>query len=354
MFARKTISALLAGSVAIGGVTGVQAQTAASLTTAGTRIDNTATVTYTVNGSSNSTNSTTASFVVDKKANFTVVADQTGLTAVNLGDTAAVTRFKVTNLTNDVQDFLLAAGQALPIGIFPNAANFTVSNLQIFVDSNNNGQYDPGVDTKTYIDELAPDASVNVFVIGDVPNQQNAQYAYDALAVTVAAGGAQNVKGTALVATDLGLINNDNTVDIVFADQTRTGTETAYSGWEVSTHNVALTVAKTARVLSDGYSLLGKAIPGATVEYCLTVRNATLLTSATNVVLTDILPSTVTYVPGTVTIGVPGVLGVACNVGGVTQTDASVFNSTTKTITATIPTVGGGTSTAVAFQVKIN
>ena len=64
--------------------------------------------------------------------------------------------------------------------------------------------------------------------------------------------------------------------------------------------------------------------------------------------------ATVTYVPGSVTIGVPGVLGVACNVGGVTQSDASVFNSTTKTVTATIPTVGGGTSTAVAFQVKIN
>jgi uncharacterized repeat protein (TIGR01451 family) len=156
-------------------------------------------------------------------------------------------------------------------------------------------------------------------------------------------------------------------VDIVFADDdtdgqllnlgdtARNGQGRAYAAYEVGTHTVNLSVTKTARIVSDGLSLINpKALPGAVVEYCLTVVNATLATPATNVVLTDIVPANTTYVPGTISIGVPGVPGVACNVGGAVQTDVSSFNTSTKTVTATIPTVPGASSVAAAFQVTIN
>jgi uncharacterized repeat protein (TIGR01451 family) len=375
MFAKRVVPALLAGTAGLCAATGAHA---ASQTTAGTVITNTASVTYTVNGTSQSTNSTTASFVVDRKVNFTVVTDQSGFTQVNLGDQSQVTRFKVTNLTNDVQDFILDPDQqTISVGILPGTDNFDVLNLTAYVDSNGNGVYDPGVDTATYIDELAPDASVTVFLVGNVPTTPSAALAFDSLHVIAAAGGQAATKGSVLVATDLNIGNADNTVDIVFADDdsdgalylgdiARNGQGRAYSGYQIGTHNVALTVSKSARVISDGVNTVNfKALPGATVEYCLLVNNATLTTAATGVNLSDAIPVKTTYVPGSISIGTPGLLGVACVVGGSAEDDdaddaaetdglTGSFDGTAKTVAAHIDTVGGGASVAVAFKVTIN
>jgi uncharacterized repeat protein (TIGR01451 family) len=304
-----------------------------------------------------------------------VVTAQTGFTQVNLNQQNAVTTFRVTNLTNGTQDFLLDPDQNVSLGVLPGTDNFDMLNLRVFVD-NGDGVFDPATDTRTYIDELAPDASATVFVVGNVPNQQNANLAFDSLHVTVAAGGTAGTQGAALVPTDLNLANADNTVDIVFADDdsdgaypgdiARNGQGRAYSGYEIGTRNVALTVAKSARVITDGISTLNpKSLPGATVEYCLRVNNATLLTPADAVRLTDVMPANTTYVPGSISIGTPGVLGVACVVGGSTEDDdasdatetdgaTASFDTATRTLTATIDRVIGGGTTAVAFRVTIN
>jgi len=365
MFANKIRLLLLSGTAVLA-TTGTAH---AAETVAGTVISNTAQVTYTVNGTPQSTNSTTSTFVVDRKVNFTVVVDQAANTKVNLGQVGAVTSFKLTNTTNGAQDFLLDSAQAVPIGILPGVPDFTMSNLKVFVDSNGNGVYDPGTDTATFIDELAPDASIEVFIVGDVPTTGSPNLALVALHAVAASGGATGTKGTALIPTDLNLGNADNTVDIVFADNdsdgllylgdiARNGQGIAYSGYEIGVRNVALTVTKTARVISDDVNLLvnPKALPGATVEYCLTVNNATLLTSASNVVLTDVVPANTTFVPGTLTIGLPGVLGVTCTLAalGTTTGYTGAYDTTSKTVTATIPTVLGGTSVAASFRVTIN
>lgn len=377
MFVRRALAVLLAGTATLVVAGTAEAQQASQLTTAGTSISNTASVSYTVNGTAQSTNSTTATFVVDRKVNFTVVTDQVGFTQVNLGQQNAVTTFKVTNLTNDVQDFLLDPDQQnISVGIFPGTDNFDVTNLRVFVDSNGNGVYDPTVDTQTYIDELAPDASATVFIVGNVPTDASTNLAFDSLHVTVAAGGAAGTKGGALVPTALNLANADMTVDVVFADDdtdglypgdiARNGQGRAYSGYQVGTRNVALTVAKSARVLSDPVNTLNpKAIPGAIVEYCLRVNNATLTTGADAVILSDAIPAHTTYVAGSISIGTPGVLGTACVVGGSTEDDdasdagetdgaTASFDTASKTVTARIDRVGGGASTAVAFQVTID
>lgn len=339
-----------------------QAQTA---TTAGTSISNTASVSYTVNGSPQTTNSSTATFVVDRKVNFTVAPDQTGYTQVNLGQTAVVTRFKVTNTTNSVQDFILDPDQStLSVGIITGTDNFDVTGLKAYVDSNGNGIYDAQVDTREYIDELAPDGSVNVFIVGNVPTTPvSIQQAQVSLHVIAAAGGASNSRGAALVSTDLNLGNADNFVDIVFADDdsdgtlslgdlARNGEGRAYLAYEIGNRNVALTVTKSALVLSDGLNLVNpKSIPGATVEYCLLVNNGTLLTAANNVVLTDVIPTGTTYVPNSVNVGLPGG---TCTLAGAPQDDATVYNASTRTITVNVGTVGGLLSTALSFQVTIN
>lgn len=360
----------LAGTAAVASIGTAQAQTG---TTAGTQITNTASATYTVNGTAGTATSNTATFVVDRKVNLTVIAAQSANTQVNLGQTGAVTTFQVTNNTNATQDFLLSANQLIPVGILTGTDNFDLSNLKIYVDSNGNGTYDAGVDTATYIDELAPDARATVFIVGDIPTSPLASMAMVGLDATVAAGGTPGTAGAALIPTPLNTINQDSEIDIVFADDDndgvlgydapRNGQGWAYAAYEVGIHSVALTVTKTASVISDGVSTLNpKALPGAIVQYCLTVSNATAGTPASGVNLTDVIPANTTYVPGSITVGNVGAAGV-CLINGYPQNDdgsqaagpyMGSFNTSTKTVTATIPTLAGGTSLAASFRVKIN
>lgn len=360
---------LLAGTAAVASITVAQAQTSSG-TAAGTTITNTAQASYTVNGTAQTANSNTATFVVDRKVNLTVVATPATNTSVNLGQTGAVTAFRVTNSTNGTQDFILTADQTFLAGIFT-GDNFDVSNLQIYVDSNGDGVYQPGTDTRQFIDELAADTSRVVFIVGDIPNQQNAALAGVTLNVQAAAGGATGTLGAALAANLLA--GTDAAVDVVFADgdSDGLGPDLAANGqgraslaYEITTRNVALTVTKSSSVITDGVSVtLPKALPGATVQYCLVVANGTALVPATGVNLTDVIPANTTYVPGSISVGGLAV-GDACVLNGVTINDdgsavplstfTGSYNATTRTVTATIPTLLGLTSVAASFRVTIN
>jgi uncharacterized repeat protein (TIGR01451 family) len=367
----QTIRTLLLATTALVAATAAGAQTSTG-TLAGTVVSNTAQASFTVNGAAQTASSNASIFMVDRKVNLTVTTAQGGATQVNLGQSGAVTAFRVTNNTNGTQDFLLTATQVVPAGILSGTSNFVLANLKIYVDANGNGVYDPGVDTASWIDELAPDASATVFVVGDVPGQQNADRSFVGLDVTAAAGGAAGTQGAALVATDLGVADQPGSVDVVFADDdndgtlgldiARNGQGWAYAAFQVAVHSVNLSVVKTATVLSDGVSLTNpKALPGAVVQYCLTVANATLLTAAANVTLTDVIPANTSYVPGSITVGGVGTAGL-CLVSGVPVADngstttpySGSYNATTRTVMATIPTLPGGTSLAASFRVTVN
>lgn len=366
---------LLTGTALAGvAVTGQASAQTVTATPAGTVVNNTAQASYTVNGTAQTTNSNTSTFVVDRKVNLTVVAAQPADTSVNLAETGAVTAFRVTNLTNAAQDFLLDPDQNLSTGVYIGTDNFDMTNLKAYVDVNGDGIYQPGTDTRTYIDELAPDASATVFLVGDVPASDLAKLAIVNLHVTVAEGGATGTQGTRLIPTDLNLLNQDAQVDVVFADGdsdgigvdlARDGEARSYLAYAVTTNNVDLTVLKSARIVSDGVNALNpKALPGAVIEYCLAVRNATLLTPATNVTLTDVIPANTTYVPGSISVGGVGVGG-ACVLNGQTQDDDAddandpgtykgSFDTTAKKVTAIIPALPGGTTLNASFRVTIN
>lgn len=373
MSIKRARTALIAGSAValVASAGAASAQTAG--TTAGTTISNTAQASYTVNGTSQTAQSNTATFVVDRKVNLTVIADQPGNILVNSGQTGAYARFKVTNNTNGIQDFQLLATQAISVAVLPGTDNYDLNNFKVYVDGNNNGTYDPGVDTMTYIDELAPDASIEVFIVGDVPASQSTGLAFVGLDVLAAAGGAAGTQGSLLIPTPLNTINQDNEVDVVFADNdndgigfdiARNGQGWAYAAFEVRASNVALTISKSANVISDGVNTLNpKALPGAIVQYCLVVANGTSGVSANAVVLSDVVPTNTTYVPGTITIGGAASALTDCVLNGYPQNDdgtqatgpyLGAYNATTKTITATIPTLAGNASVAASFRVKIN
>lgn len=381
MHAKGVIRTLMAGTAAVVAI-GIASGTASAQapgpagTTAGTTVTNTAQASYSVNGVQQSATSNAVNFVVDRKVNLTVTTNQPANTQVAIGQTAAVTTFKLTNNTNGTQDFLLSSSQT-PIQNLFTGDNFDVTNIKIYVDSNGNGTYDAGVDTATYINELGADQSAIVFIVADVPNNQANVLAGITLIAQVAAGGDGAAQGLPL-AVSVGA-NDDTVVDVVFADNDSdglgldvalNGQGRASLGYEITTRNVALTVAKSQLVLSDpiNLALAPKAIPGAVVQYCLIVNNGTVGTPASNVALSDVIPANTTYVANSISIGAIA-LGGTCLltgiVGGVPLADDGTvtvpllnftgsYNTNTKTVNATIPTLLGGTSVAATFRVTIN
>ncbi|WP_076071349.1 DUF11 domain-containing protein [Sphingomonas montana] len=347
----------------------------AAPTIAGTVITNQAQATYTVNNIPATASSTVASFVVDRKVAFTTVSAQATTTKVSIGQANVVTTFTLTNITNGTQDFILEPEQLnLPTGVLIGTDNFNVDNIRVFVDSNNNQTYDIGVDTGVFIDELAPDTSVTVFIVGDVGSPANPEQAFVALHATVAAGGATGTPGAALNSTDLALLNREGVEDIVFADDDsdglalgdlpRNGQGRAYAAYEIGTRAVALTIAKSARFVSDGVNLLtpARALPGAIVEYCLTVTNTTPLVPANSVALTDIVPANTTFVPGSILVGGLGT-GDVCVGNGFPQNDdgsntigpyTGSYDAATRTVRAGIPAVILGIPLSASFRVTIN
>jgi uncharacterized repeat protein (TIGR01451 family) len=364
---------LLSGTAAIVIAGQAEAQTATpNGTAAGTTITNTASATYSVNGTAASVQSNPSSFKVDRKVDFTVVA-QTGTTKVNLNDTDAVLTFTVTNKTNGVQDFRLLPEQALlGIGLL-GTDNFNVNDLRTFVDSNGNGTYEPGQDAATFIDELAPDGQATVFIVANVPNVPTAAFATASLRVIAAAGGAGSTQGDVLIPNLLGdrageedivFADNDSDEGVLGGDIARNGQGLAYAQYEIGARTVELSILKSSRVISDpvnGESLVAKALPGAVMEYCLLVRNSTLLVPASNIVLTDEIPANTTYVPGSIRVGGTCLLpGEAQDDDADDANDNRVYagsftqNGTTNVVSATIPTLNGASALAATFRVTVN
>ena len=332
-------------------------------TVAGTTVTNTATVGYSVGGTAQTpVTSNVTNFVVDRKVNLTVAPVGSSATQVIFGQTNAVTTFSVTNNTNSVQDFRLFAVQQLSLvaTLFGHQDNYDVSNVRVFVDSNGNGQYDAGVDTGTYVDELLPDTSATVFVVADIPaTGPSNPVAGIALTAVAAAGGTGGTLGADLTASLLG--DSATTVDNVFADAAgaidlvRDGRFSALGEYAVG--GATISAIKSAVTISDPLNgiLLPKAIPGAVVEYCIQVQNAGPGT-ATAIAVTDAIPANSTYLPGSLVVGGTVALG-ACLADGTSATDLNdsdtgYFDGTK--VHATIPTVLPLGTLTTRFRVTVN
>jgi uncharacterized repeat protein (TIGR01451 family) len=357
---------VLLGSAALG-VVSIAGAAQAQQTPAGTSVNNQATVTYDVGGTPQTVSSNVATFVVDKKVNLAVAEVGGAPTQTAVGATDQVTTFTVTNLTNSVQDFRLEADQQLVSIPLLGVDNFNMNSLKAYVDSNGNGTYDAGVDTATFIDELAPDATVTVFLVGNVPNTPGIETAIVSLNAVVAAGGSNGVLGADLVASSTLVADSPSTVETVFADDTglldqlRNGQQRAFDAYHIST--AVVTMLKSATVISDPVNFLlnPHAIPGATVEYCMKVSNAGPGT-ASNIALSDVVPANSTFVPGSITVGTSGLLGACILLGtaeddnntGADETDLYGGSFDGTTVHATLPSIAPSTSMSIAFRVTLN
>lgn len=348
----------LAGASALVFTGWSQAALAATGTAAGVSVTNSASVSFSVGGVSQSpVTSNTAAFVVDRKANVMVAEVGGAATTVSYGQTNQVTTFTVTNTTNATQDFRLI-GTNVTLGAptqLGHTDTYGVTNIRVFVDVNGNGTYDAGTDTATYIDELAPDATKTVFIVADVPNSGPA-------------GGVSGVQLTGVVATggtggSLGgdvaqsLLDDPTQIDTVWADGAgyadilRDGRFSAGDEYSVGASSAA-EVTKTALLISDPLNgiLTPKAIPGAVIEYCIQVKNVSGQ-ALTNVTVTDNIPTNTTYLANSTYVGGSVLLG-ACVADGAQATDGNVFNGTRIASTiANVPVLGILTT---RFRVTVN
>ena len=280
-------------------------------TNAGVTINNQASVGFSVGGiSQTGVDSNVSSFVVDRKINLQVASDGT-TTSVSPGESGAVTTFTVRNLSNQTLDFAIVAanaatGASAPSGgtdAFDGSGAFTY-----FADTNTNGVFDSGTDLQiTYLDELQEDEVRTVFVRVNIPTGgTTGQKAVVYLNATAREGGTASSLGAAITQTAGA---NTAGVDTVFADVTagpndsaRQGDHSAGDDYSIST--AALTVTKTSTLISDpvNNTTNPKLIPGAVVEYCIAVANAAGGATATNVTVTDTLPSDTTFVTSSIIV----------------------------------------------------
>jgi uncharacterized repeat protein (TIGR01451 family) len=328
-------------------------------TKAGTSVSNTAAVDYKV-GTVQQTQvvSTPVSFIVDRRVDFTVSRVDGAPVTVAPGQANAATTFKVTNTSNAAEGFLLTAANLTTGQVFGNTDNQDIAPNppNVFVDSTTSGTagvYDLGIDTATTILSLAADASATVFIVGTVPAAAtNGQFANVRLTAQA------RIDGTTTLETNTGGPDTAGE-DVVIADP---GNNSESDDDEYAIVSATLAVTKTSKVISDpinGVSANAKAIPGAVVEYSITVVNSGGA-PATNVAVADTLNAelalkTLGYNGGTSDVSITvGTTTTFCSVGSGGCTLAGQLLTVNPTAPITVPNGAAPANTAtVKFQATI-
>ena len=272
-------------------------------TTACTPILNTATMDYTVGGVSQPQKTATATFTVGDKVIVTAVRQDAAPVSVAPGASGSVLTFLVHNGGNYVHDYGLAGvamvnGTVNPFGL--PADNFNAAGFNVYVESGTTPGYQAAEDTKTYIDEMAADATQTVYLVSTtIPiTQIDTDVAVYSLTASTLAGGVANTQGAV---TAQGAANAcGNTAPTVFADAAgtddvvRDGKYSSRDAFKVS--GVVLTVAKTSTVISDPVNgtTSPKAIPGAIVEYATRSTLTSGSGSVAGLLITDTIPANLT------------------------------------------------------------
>lgn len=356
-------------------------------TAAGTEIENIATVDYEVGGvaQSQEVNDPEAVFLVDRLINVTVAELGGANTSVVPDASDQAVTFTVTNNTNDVMDFALAASNdddSPPPG--GGTDSFDIDDtFSYYLDSgpdDGGGEvpdvFDPTDTLITHIDELAADDSVTIHVIADIPDAtvvSDGDIAGVSLAVTAYESDGAATIGATAAAEDDADADDPEEVQNVFGDAAgtaagdiaRDGVHSAVDAYEVASATIVVT--KTSFVISDPFNdeTNPKAIPGAEILYCVEVAN-TGGTDATDVTVSDPIPANTTYIAESIEI-FNGTASIACDgddVGtgtAVTDTDADADGGDSgpdgdgtevTTTVATLPDTDGVTTTI--FRVTVD
>ena len=329
---RKTLKTLALVGFAVG-LAAAALPAAATGTAAGTAIVNRAAVSYTVGGvaqtvinsspTGNSTpgaaNGADTSFVVDRLVNFTLTTVDTTAVIGTPGQTLLITTFLVTNTGNDKEGFNLAAANLNGGTVFTtNTDTIDVANIKVYYGPDATTAYNVGSAVLGNPDNIAQDTGRRIFVLADLPvTAKNGDGANVRLTAKAALAGSA---GVTIEAATNGA-DTAGAVDVVVAGAVSTtvggvttSIKTTDSGYAVQAPT--LSVAKTEAVVSDPVNgtTNPKAIPGATVEYTLTITN-TGAVAANGVAFTDAIASQLTLLQNTYNTS----NNVSITAGGVTR-----------------------------------
>jgi hypothetical protein len=291
----------------------LQGQAMAAGTTAGTDIDNKATLSFSVGGSAQTpvessptgnltpgvNNGTVTTFKVDRRLNLVVATTNTAPVSVALGNANMITAFQVTNSTNDVIDVLLTNVPGMPNGSIgatgTDDADFINGACTIHTDA---AGATPAI---TRLGSVAADAIVPVYVKCAIqPLTALTPQTYAAwnnrVNVVSLVGQAAVAAGGAAYTQDTGA-DVAGTVQNVFGDEaggnggvagaagtTNGGAGNAADAYRDGKHSAnsaykiimpILTVTKTETLVCDPLNGVTnpKRIPGALVRYSITVAN---------------------------------------------------------------------------------
>jgi uncharacterized repeat protein (TIGR01451 family) len=290
-------------------------------TLANTTISNQASVSYSVNGVSQTPiNSAQVDFTVDRRIRFDVAEVSSGATNVTPGQTNAVAGFSIKNWTNAAQDFSLAIADEAATTLFSRTDNINAPNLRAFVDLGVVGTYEPAIDTQTFVPALIADGLVNIIVVADFPlTATNGQVANVRLTVRATTAGSSGATPEVESATN----SQSGAPDVVIADTGRNNSEFASDQYFVQ--SAALAVTKTMSVINDPFNgtTSPKSIPGATIQYTIAVNNTGAQT-ATGVAVNDPIPANTTYVAGSITVNGAAVTDAGRTVGSPVVTAINV------------------------------
>ena len=270
-------------SVAGIAVLGAPLAAQATGTPAGTNIQNTAQVSYTVGTSTVTASSNTSTIRVAEILD-AVLTLASATVQVSPGATAEELVLTLTNTGNGSETFNLTA---LSAGIVNDDFDPTLASPAIYFDSDNSGDfsgsdlaYSPGANDPT----LAADASIRLFVVNNIPN-------------TVVNGNRGRSQLTAAAATGSGPqgmsfgLTGDGGVEAVAGT---TGGDAVLFG-EYLVADVALSALKSQSILDQFGG--GRPLPGATITYQIVVtRSGTGTANAAAV--NDLIPANTTYVAG--------------------------------------------------------
>ena len=375
----KMISPLLLAAMAT-----LPAAVQAAGTAAGSEITNTATLNYQINGVDQTEVTAQDVFNVDIKVDFaltrlnTTEPNETSLEA----DNVVVAAVQITNDGNAPTAFVVRAEDETGTTLDINGTTYTDT-----IDSGAAYSYyldNPLAGTQGVLDaedtlltgstgEIAADDTVTVFVT--VPKGDLTGVDGDALLSSVVVNGLESTVNDTTYSLDTGDNDPSNgstddaanpngatTIEVVFADTDSDNSEIlrdalvlVFPNLEGDGINSNLT--KSSVVISDPINGTEnpKAIPGAVVEYTITLIN-TGTADATNVVITDELPANTTFIDAE---------GIKVAMDGAPEpvtVDASIasYDSDSRTVTVNLGTVEGGPAdgddetNVITFRVTIN
>ena len=324
-------------------------------TDAGTSITNNVSVAFNVGGTIQTAETDSDTFVVDREVNLVITKSDTVNTIVAPGATQQAVTYTVSNQTNDTIDVLLTAEQL-------GGDDFNVTGAITFYLDDGNGVFD-GADTLiTSVNDLAEDVTVVVHAVANIPA---GVVTGDIANIVLIGQAADSVTGVAFV-DNSGDADDASVVQNVFADGAGTGTgDVAGDGYhsDTDTYEVAgadISVFKSSRVVSDPLgSTNPKAIPGAIVEYCISVANGAGSASATGVTITDTLPADVggngiTFVTGSILVDATALIAAGPPQTQTCSGGVAGGSFADPTVSGTLSDIAAGTNRAMIFRVAVD